>query len=132
MYIKLTNNTPETYSIGQLYRDNPQVSFPKIPSEQCLAEYSVFAIRPTSPPDCTSEETTEDAGFIQSEDGSWEQAWLVRPLNEQEIVDLKTEKDEQHRQAYQQEADPLFFKWQRGEATQQQWLDKVTEIKSRT
>lgn len=32
---------------------------------------------------------------------------------------------------YQEEADPLFFKWQRGEATQQEWLDKIEEIKNR-
>lgn len=35
------------------------------------------------------------------------------------------------RGAYAAEADPLFFKWQRGEATQQQWLDKVAEIRAR-
>jgi hypothetical protein len=33
--------------------------------------------------------------------------------------------------AYQQESDPLFFKWRRGEATEQEWLDKIAEIKSR-
>lgn len=33
--------------------------------------------------------------------------------------------------AYKLEADPLFFKAQRGEATQQEWLDKVEEIKQR-
>lgn len=31
--------------------------------------------------------------------------------------------------AYQQEADPLYFQWQRGEATEQQWLDKIAEIR---
>jgi hypothetical protein len=35
------------------------------------------------------------------------------------------------RMAYQFEADPLFFKWQRGEATEQEWLDKIAEIKQR-
>lgn len=34
-------------------------------------------------------------------------------------------------EAYTKESDPLYFKWQRGEATQQQWLDKVAEIKAR-
>ena len=29
------------------------------------------------------------------------------------------------------EADPLFFKAQRGEVEQQVWLDKVAEIKAR-
>ena len=33
--------------------------------------------------------------------------------------------------AYKLEADPLFFKAQRGEATQQDWLDKITEIQQR-
>jgi hypothetical protein len=33
--------------------------------------------------------------------------------------------------ACQLESDPLFFKWQRGEATQQQWLDKIAEIRAR-
>lgn len=33
--------------------------------------------------------------------------------------------------AYIVESDPLFFKSQRGEATVQQWLDKVEEIKKR-
>ena len=38
---------------------------------------------------------------------------------------------ELRRAAYTAESDPLYFKWQRGEATQQQWLDKIAEIKSR-
>ena len=35
------------------------------------------------------------------------------------------------RAAYQAEADPLFFKSQRGEATHEDWLAKVAEIKAR-
>jgi len=34
-------------------------------------------------------------------------------------------------QAYQTEADPLFFKAQRGEATMEEWQAKVAEIKTR-
>ena len=33
--------------------------------------------------------------------------------------------------AYKQESDPIFFKWQRGEATQQEWLDKIADILQR-
>jgi hypothetical protein len=33
--------------------------------------------------------------------------------------------------AYEAEADPLFFKYQRGEIIKQLWLDKVAEIKAR-
>jgi len=34
-------------------------------------------------------------------------------------------------QAYKTESDPLFFRWQRGEATEQDYLDKVDEIRAR-
>ena len=34
-------------------------------------------------------------------------------------------------EAYRQEADPLFFKAQRGEATMDEWLALVAEIKIR-
>ena len=33
--------------------------------------------------------------------------------------------------AYKQESDPIFFKWQRAEATQQEWLDKIADILQR-
>lgn len=33
--------------------------------------------------------------------------------------------------AYRDESDPLFFKWQRGESTEQEWLNKVQEIRNR-
>jgi hypothetical protein len=33
--------------------------------------------------------------------------------------------------AYISESDPLFFKAQRGEATMQEWQDKIAEIKAR-
>lgn len=33
-------------------------------------------------------------------------------------------------EAYRTEADPLFFKAQRGEATMDEWQAKVTEIKA--
>lgn len=35
------------------------------------------------------------------------------------------------RMAYRAESDGLFFKAQRGEVTNQEWLDKITEIRSR-
>ncbi|MEX0662118.1 MAG: hypothetical protein WEA58_03975 [Balneolaceae bacterium] len=35
------------------------------------------------------------------------------------------------RNAYRDESDPLFLKWKRNEATEQEWLDKIQEIKER-
>ena len=39
--------------------------------------------------------------------------------------------ERQRASAYQLEADPLFFKAQRGEATTDEWTAKVAEIKAR-
>ena len=33
--------------------------------------------------------------------------------------------------AYREESDPLFLQWQRGEATEQEWLDAIADIKAR-
>lgn len=51
-------------------------------------------------------------------------AWTTVQYNQQ-----RAEVENQRKAAYQQEADPLFFSYQRGETTEQEWLDKVTEIK---
>jgi hypothetical protein len=50
MHIKLTNGQPEKYSIGQLRRDNPQVSFPKSIPDDTLAEYNVYPLTATEQP----------------------------------------------------------------------------------
>jgi hypothetical protein len=49
---------------------------------------------------------------------------INKKLQEEAIKNLKEE-------AFRIEADPLFFKFQRGEATKEQWLDKVKEIRNR-
>jgi hypothetical protein len=38
---------------------------------------------------------------------------------------------ENRRAAYMAESDPLFFKWQAGETTQEEWQAKRNEIKAR-
>jgi len=51
----------------------------------------------------------------------------------QKALDAKKKADAEaaRRSAYAAEADPLFFKVQRGEATMQEWQAKVAEIKAR-
>ena len=53
-------------------------------------------------------------------------------IDQTKVAELKTaEAEESRRNAYTTESDPLFFKAQRGEATTQEWEDKVAEIKER-
>jgi hypothetical protein len=132
MYVKIENGQPQKYSIEQLRKDNPGVSFPVVIPEDTLAEYSVFPVVETNPPFTAATEVVEESGFFQRYDGAWQQGWSIRPMTAAELQQLNDEWDEMRRRAYQQEADPLFFKWQRGEATKEEWLVKVAEIKSRT
>jgi hypothetical protein len=43
----------------------------------------------------------------------------------------KEQQEAARQAAYQLEADPLFFKYQRGSATEQEWLAILAEIKQR-
>jgi hypothetical protein len=46
------------------------------------------------------------------------------------LLEVQTEQVEQARaQAYRETSDALFFKYQRGTATEQQWLDAVQAVK---
>jgi len=36
----------------------------------------------------------------------------------------------ERRAAYERDADPLFFQWQRGDGTEQAWLDAVALVKA--
>jgi hypothetical protein len=52
------------------------------------------------------------------------EAWTAEePARQRKAV------EEQRRAAYQTESDPLFFGWQRGDNTEQEWLDAVEAVK---
>lgn len=67
----------------------------------------------------------------------WDGAWVFEGIPQPEVEPEPTpltpaeEVEANRRAAYIAEADPLFFKAQRGEATVQEWQDKVAEIKTR-
>jgi hypothetical protein len=53
-------------------------------------------------------------------------------IDQSKLAAKKSAEAEANRKAaYIAEADPLFFKAQRGEATLQEWQDKIAEIKAR-
>ena len=53
-------------------------------------------------------------------------------VDQTKVAEAKAAEAEANRKAaYIDEADPLFFKAQRDEATLQEWQDKVAEIKAR-
>ena len=124
------------YSIGDLQRDNPQTSFPSNPTNETLASFNVFPVVSTGVQhDPATEVATQDGCAFNAGRQRWETTWTVRRKTADELADeaaaSAAKVEAQRAQAYRDESDPIFFKSQRGEATQQQWLDKVAEIKAR-
>jgi hypothetical protein len=91
MHIKLTNGIPEKYTIGQLRRDNPQVSFPKNPTDELLASYNVFPLTPADQPAYDQATHRIEEGTPVLVDGAWTQAWDVIALTAEEISEKDAE-----------------------------------------
>ena len=75
-------------------------------------------------------------GSVNTQDGD-----VVRPMTADEWnawVDATWDGDQPtmqevedaRRAAYEAESDPLFFEWQRGDGTEQAWLDAVAAVKA--
>jgi hypothetical protein len=136
MYVLAPNQQVKTYpySVNQLRKDNPQVSFPASPSAEMLASYDVFFVVSASPvyDEATQVATENGCVFTGSQ---WQTAWTVRDKTAEELqaeAEAQAARIEAQRsEAYRNESDPIFFKYQRNEATKEEWLDKIAEIKAR-
>ena len=84
MYVKITNGTPETYTIGKLRRDNSNTSFPKSISDAVLASYNVFSLSATTPPAYDHTKNISQGTPVQV-DGVWTQVWDVSDASSEEI-----------------------------------------------
>lgn len=88
------------------------------------------------PPYHTFQAPPEKDGHYAVMQGGWKLYPGEKPMDpDLDPVIIKARYNESQRQAradaYRNEADPLFFQARRGDATEQEWLDKVAEIKSR-
>jgi len=87
MYVLAPNQTIETfpYSIGDLRRDNPGTSFPADPSEQSLAEWSVFPVVDAPMPayDAVTQNCTQVNPTLLA--GRWTVTWQVTNATPEQI-----------------------------------------------
>ena len=88
MHILAPSGTVRTYpySVGQLRADNPQVSFPRDPSDALLAEWGVFPVVETAPPSVTYAQNLVE-GTPQQINGVWTQVWSVIAASADEIAE---------------------------------------------
>lgn len=82
MYVKLHNGqiAAYPYSVGQLRRDNPQVSFPKTPNHSLLSEWGVFPVEPVSAPSVDYTKDVREGAPVY--DNGWKQSWVVLPAED--------------------------------------------------
>lgn len=96
MYVKIANNEVEEfpYTLDQLKRDNPNVSFPQTISSGTLASYNVFPVTLTEPPahdQLVELVTTANPTLV---DGVWTQAWTkVNRTEEEASSNIRAERD---------------------------------------
>jgi hypothetical protein len=135
MFIKIINDKPQKYTFTQLREDNPNTVFPDEQNPTDLVDFGVFLFEETSQPQ--HDKLTQKVIEVEPElvDGVYVQKWQVVELTEQEKSDiverLGKEIEEKRRLAYQKYADPIYFQWQRGTKTEQDYLNMIEAVKQK-
>lgn len=87
MYVLAPNQIVDKfpYSIGDLRKDNPQVSFPKNPSVEMLASYNIFPVVSTGPQYDSATEVAMPDGCTYT-GTRWETYWDIRSKTVEELA----------------------------------------------
>lgn len=118
MHMKLTNGVPAKCTLGQLRRDNPQTSFPKLIPDDLLASYNVYPYtRPIAPEyDGLTHRITD--GAFEQVDGAWVLPYVV----EQQPLEQAERNIRSRRDGLLQETDWIVIKsYERGENIPAVW-----------
>jgi len=119
MHLKLTNGTPAKYTLGQLRRDNPQTSFPKLIPDEMLASYAVYPYtRPAVPEYDNLSSKVVDGNFEQDTVGNWSLPYVV----EQQPLEQAERNIRSRRDNFLQETDWIVIKsYERGANIPAEW-----------
>ena len=106
MYVLIKNDAVKTYtySVNQLYANNPDTSFPSPTPQSTLAEFGMFPVMST--PEPTYDTITQNLTELDpiKEDGLWVQQWLVTEASSEEV----SERQEQLKLDNKQKASELL------------------------
>lgn len=81
----IDNQSTYPYSIRQLRRDNPQVSFPREIPDERLADWGVYRVAKVAQPVYDHETQALEEGQPVLVEGVWTQVWNVRSLTTEEL-----------------------------------------------
>jgi hypothetical protein len=74
------------YDLGQLRRDNPNVSFSNYPSEEDLEPFNCRAVSPTEAPTYDQRTQYLEQAFPELIDGTWRQTWRIMSRTAEEVA----------------------------------------------
>ena len=85
MYAKITNGIVEKYpyTIGNLRKDNPNISFPKVIDDLDLEFFGVFKVEKREKPEISYDQNIECKVIKQS--GKWVESWKVTAASYEEV-----------------------------------------------
>lgn len=88
MFAKIINDVVEKYpySIGQLRKDNYNVSFPRDPSAEVLAQFNTFEVVRTPEPEADYTKNVGE-GVPQKINGVWTQVWNVSNVDAETLAE---------------------------------------------
>ena len=79
MHIKIIGDRAERYTLRQLRKENPNTSFPKVPSDETLAALGVFHVTQADKPVTNQLQVAErDAQPTDQGDGTYVWGWTVK------------------------------------------------------
>lgn len=76
MYVQVTGGVPAEITYAEVKAQNPNTSFPVIPTDELLANYNVYPVAEVAPPAYDSDYQTVTY-TIQGSGSSWTQVWQV-------------------------------------------------------
>lgn len=129
MYVKVEGGVASAYTIKQLRRDNPSISFPEKISEDMLADYGVFEVAESAPPPINDNQTAMFDGFSFT-NGRWCTTWRVVDTHPREIASrrvatlrrLLDESDYKFAEDYDQKNTP---EWEQLKLDRQSWREEI-------
>lgn len=88
MHVLVSNGAVENYpyTIGNLRRDNANVSFPKTPSDELLEGFGMFRVTKVDRPAYDHTKNIQEGTPVLT-DGVWTQVWNVTDATSEEIAE---------------------------------------------
>jgi len=74
------------YSLTDLRRENPNVSFSASPTAEDLAQFGVYQVQPSDAPAVNPRTERVEESLPEVVDGIWQQRWTVRNASPEEIA----------------------------------------------